>query len=221
MEKDLNILFRLAATLFGISICTTSLAGNIQPGIYGDSLQLAVNIEKGTVSGIFESMEPDLVSPHPRQCKFYFSGHIRKNNVAEVVTVTNGVPHSVKNSSSGQLIFVQRAENAVILKLDSYPPGCSRSEDFASDTPSPRLLTEKQNWKEFRLVSAKRSHFHQSSTSKAPRKAYVTCGDPVMVLENDSFSGRSLVAFEGKTKVTEGWLTNNDLLPIGENLVCR
>jgi len=204
----------------------------LRTGAYGNSLLIAVNSQEKSITGKFGSSGGYLAS-EGWDCNFYFSGKIQADGSAKIVAVSVGLNEDkVRTSSIGTLITAKQID-AVTIKLSDEVSGCARGEDFFDKDPAPRgfnelraslepqELIERKDGIEYRIVSNKRSYFYDTALSIDHRKAYLTCGDIVMVTAKDKATDRVKAIYVRKKKNTVGWLSQKDLLGIGEELRCR
>ncbi|HVK93313.1 MAG TPA: hypothetical protein VM571_01140 [Noviherbaspirillum sp.] len=191
-------------------------------GLYGESLELAINPSEKTVSGFFES-EGGYNPQTDRmtwRCSFYFSGKIKTDGDSDIVAVAVGLMNK-GIFSKGTLTTAETPTPAVMLKLERILPGCSRGEDFLSENPPTIFFSERKKWIEFRMVSTRQSYFYKTPFVQNQTKAYVTCGDIVVVMDKEPKSDRVQVDYQGLKRATSGWIRQADLLNIGETPACR
>jgi hypothetical protein len=222
-----------------IFTCVIASAAQAQPlqnqlksGAYGNSLLVAINSEEQNVSGKFSSSGGYLTG-EGWDCNFYFSGKTQKSGYARIVAISKRSNKSLKMTSSTGILIPSKEHDAVIIKLNDDISDCGHGEDLMEHEPAPRTfsalraslepleLRERNDRFEFRIISAKRSFFYKSASSKNPKKSYVGCGDTVMVTAKDETTHRVKAAYTDKKKRAEGWLRKEDILDIGESLICQ
>lgn len=222
----------LTLLLLSPEVHSAVLKKKLRTGVYGESLILAVNSKDANVSGKFSS-SGGYLGGTGWDCNFYFSGKMQEDGDVKIVATSFLLKKDEeRTSTTGTIIPLKTSEDAVIIKLDEDVSGCSRGEDLLEEMPTarefnelraslePRELQERRDGIEYRIVSAKKTFFFDSASCKDHRKAYVTCGDVVMVTEKNVATGRVKVSYEGKKLSSEGWLIEADLLKIGEALKC-
>jgi len=232
MKLSVYMTFVITLILFASVGYAQSPQNQLRTGAYGYSLLIAVNSNEQNVTGKFGSSGGYLTS-EGWDCNFYFSGKIQPDGSAKIVAVSVGLnENTVRTSSNGTLISTKQ-NDAVIMKLFDEVSGCVRGEDFMEEEPAPRQLEElsaslepqeikeQRDGVEYRIVSTNRSYFYDTPISKDHKKAYLICGDIVMVTAKDKVTDRVKAKFVRKKKNTIGWLSQKDLLGIGEELKCR
>ena len=232
MKSSVFVPFALRFFLITSVGYAQSPQNQLRTGAYGYSLLIAVNSKEQNVTGKFGSSGGYLTS-EGWDCNFYFSGKIQPDGSAKIVAVSIGLNENTVRTSSGGTIISTKQDDAVIIKLLDEVSGCVRGEDFMEKEPAPRQLKElsaslepieikeRSNGVEYRIVSTKKSFFYETAVSKDHKKAYLTCGDIVMVTAKEKVTDRVKAIYARKKKNTIGWLSQKDLLGIGEELKCR
>ncbi len=198
-------------------------------GIYSgkndaQTLHLGVNEDEHTVSGEFRLTGPfdEVTKKLLWQCEFYFYGKLQADGSGTIIANEVGLDGKISsNSVTGKILPVSTGEDAVVVKLDSIFAGCKNATAIVNNEPLERAMPRQNYWLEKRVVLANRSYFYNSAGSKNPRKAYVSCGDVVTVIDENKVIDRVYVQYFGKKSETIGWLKRKDLLGVGEELKCR
>lgn len=204
-----RFLFSLSFLLFPLALLA---AGNnpATSGVYAELL-VGVDPQTQTVTGYYQNgtgSNADHSGPQ-FSCVFYLVGKKTGESYA-VQTWFPGDP-KLKKLIGGELRWTagEGKNPALLLKLKELPGGCGMVDpDLASPQGEQMLLDTPGQWREVRVVAAKRAHFFENPEAIAPRKSYVVQGDGLRVWEQRP--GWVQADFEGKNK---GWVKEEDLYP--------
>ena len=193
--------------------------------MYG--VDINVNDDEQTISGHWEFVGPIHDSTAKLYtCDFYFYGKLQKDGSAIILANEIGPGDGaakVKNKSvQGRVYPVITGQDAIIIELDHIFHGCKHIKGLSNKEQLNRTMGPDTGI-DFRVIAPnKRSYFYNSPRSKKQRKDYVTCGDFVTVIDKDKASGR-VRAEHNKPALgtTTGWLSEKDLLGVGEALDCK
>ena len=206
-----------------------SRQNQLRTGAYGYSLLIAVNSKEQNVTGRFGSSGGYLTS-EGWDCNFYFSGKMQTDETANIVAVSIGSNGKNVSTASNGMIIYDKQTDSVVVKLFEEVSGCARGEDFMEEEPAPRQFKElsvslepqeikkRRDDVEYRIISERRSYLYDTPLSKHHKKAYLTCGDIVIVTAKDKVTDR---VYARNKKNIVGWLSQKDLLGIGDKLGCR
>lgn len=198
-------------TIFAAAACTANdLDYDLASGIYGD-LTLAVDKPNGLVSGYFESEGGgDGQGASDWSCNFYFYGKIDAEGRAAISALAYSLSTRQFDLTSGEVLPERSPSGAraIRIRLNEYPPGCARGQDFSEDSPQIGL-DEARSSREFRLIMSEKAKFYSDPDATRPEGRYVVRGDVVDVIKKkDAFVK---VNYRGINGVATGWLKDSDL----------
>lgn len=198
-------------------VCTVLLCNPAEPagvrqndtsGLF-EYIALAVDSERGIVSGCFESHTGwDDRSRSPRfSCRFFFSG--KKAGDRYLIAIRQ--PGVLEHINGWLRLVDPEEESKLYLKLHEIPPGCGNVYPFDLEKGDYFARESRETWLEVRGIAAARAYFHTRPESAAREKRYVVQDDVIKVLSRAE--GWVLAEFSGE-KIVKGWLRSSDLYPI-------
>jgi hypothetical protein len=183
-----------------------------------DGLVVAIDRATGVVTGHFESgTGDDGAGGSMFSCSFYFRGR-----------ATGKPPYRIESWFPDRSIADEVVQGTIAfdasggrrratIALTEEHGGCWNVQRFADIGGASFEFDRSGAWVAIRVVSSLRAYFHGEAKQSTRRKAYVTTGDPVRVLEHVSGWVRAEYAgaenSDGKTPITVGWLREADLFP--------
>jgi hypothetical protein len=183
-----------------------------------EGLVVAIDPATGVITGYFKSGTGDDGAGGPMfSCIFYFRGRAigkppyRTDSWFPDRRIADPVIR-------GTIAFgAANGRRTATIALAEEHGGCWNVQRFADTGGASFEFDRSGAWLAIRVVSAPRAYFHTEAKNSTRRKAYVTTGDPVRVLQRVSgwvraeYTGAE--SGGGDTPKTAGWLREADLFP--------
>ena len=191
-------LLALLATGTGAQAAEKPVSGEFRYVLIG------VDPQTQMITGWFESPTEDATQ---HVCAFLIVGKLGKEE-SEVLLFHPSTP---QNTVKGKIGFEsQDGKLALALTLDSPPTGCALAPALTSHGTSLFALIRKGDFKQVRVVSAKKAFFHKKPQAGSKGKASVVQFSRLRVFEEKEHFVRASFT-PAKGKALQGWIPMGDL----------